>query len=235
MTKKTLNTVVVEDSETQRALITQLAKANPNLNVLGDYPNGILALNAIRKSKVDLILLDIVMPVVNGFDLLDALETPPQIILISDSSDYALKAFEYNNITDYLQKPVAKARFTTAIDRAVKTQNQLNKEKDESEFILVTVDLQRKKIYINSILWVEAMGDYIKIVTSEGHFVVLSTMKAFLAQMTGNKLIRIHKSFIVNVNKVDNWTSSKVEVAGVKLPMSRTHKDELEKILITID
>ena len=81
MTKITLNTVVVEDSETQRAVITKLAKDNPHLNVVGDYANGILALNAIKKTKVDLILLDIVMPVVNGFDLLDYLEKPPQIIL----------------------------------------------------------------------------------------------------------------------------------------------------------
>ncbi|WP_282056457.1 LytR/AlgR family response regulator transcription factor [Maribacter luteus] len=232
MTKITLNTVVVEDSETQRAVITKLAKDNPHLNVVGDYANGILALNAIKKTKVDLILLDIVMPVVNGFDLLDSLQKPPQIILISDSSDYALKAFDYNNITDYLQKPIDKSRFATAIDRAVKTQNQINRDNDEGEFVYVNVDLQKKKIFINSIQWVEAMGDYIKIVTTEGKFVVLSTMKAFLEQMPENKLIRIHKSYIVNVNKIDNWSSTKVEVDGTKLPMSRSHKDQLEKILI---
>ena len=234
MNDKTLNTVVVEDSETQRAVITKLAGRHPHLNVLGDYANGILALNAIRKNKVDLILLDIEMPVVNGFDLLDALEEPPQIILISDKSDYALKAFDYNNITDYLQKPIDKSRFTTAIDRAVRKQNHLTKSKDDHLFITVTVDLQKKRIYRHSILWIEAMGDYISIVTTEGDFMVLSTMKAFLEQIPGKKFIRIHRSYIVNVNKIDNWSSTKVEVAGTKLPMSRSYKEELENRLITL-
>ena len=135
MNHKSLNTVVVEDSETQRAIITKLAKGHPHLNVLGDYANGILALNAIQKSKVDIILLDVEMPVVNGFDLLDALENPPQIILISDKSDYALKAFDYNNITDYLQKPIDKTRFMTAIDRAIRKQNQIIRSRDSDQFI----------------------------------------------------------------------------------------------------
>ena len=232
MNHKSLNTVVVEDSETQRAIITKLAKGHPHLNVLGDYANGILALNAIQKSKVDIILLDVEMPVVNGFDLLDALENPPQIILISDKSDYALKAFDYNNITDYLQKPIDKTRFMTAIDRAIRKQNQIIRSRDSDKFIYVNVDLQKKKIFLHTIQWVEALGDYIKIVTSEGNFIVLTTMKAFLKQLPENKFIRIHKSYIVNVRKVKNWSSTKVEVADAKLPMSRLHKEELERILI---
>ncbi|MBD0849232.1 LytR/AlgR family response regulator transcription factor [Maribacter arenosus] len=234
MNTKTLNTVVVEDSETQRAVITKLAKKHTHLNVLGDYANGILALNAIRKNKVDLILLDIEMPVVNGFDLLDALEEPPQIILISDKSDYALKAFDYNNITDYLQKPIDKARFAMAIERAIRKQKQLTKHKANQEFITVTTDLQKKRIFLHSILWIEAMGDYINIVTTEGDFMVLSTMKAFLEQIPSTKFIRIHRSFIVNVTKIDNWSSTKVEVFGTKLPMSRSYKEELENRLIPL-
>ncbi len=234
MNAKTLNTVVVEDSETQRAVITKLAKQHIHLNVLGDYANGILALNAIRKNKVDLILLDIEMPVVNGFDLLDALEEPPQIILISDKSDYALKAFDYNNITDYLQKPIDKARFATAIERAIRKQKQLTKNKDNQEFITVNADLQKKRIFLHSILWIEAMGDYINIVTTEVDFMVLSTMKAFLDQIPTEKFIRIHRSYIVNVTKIDNWSSTKVEVSGTKLPMSRSYKEELENRLIPL-
>lgn len=233
MTYKTLNTIVVEDSDTQRAVISKLAKEHPQLNVLGDYSNGILALNSIQKNKVDLILLDIEMPVVNGFDLLDSLETPPQIILISNKSDYALKAFEYPNITDYLQKPIDKARFTTAIGRVVKTHYRIRKSNKNRDFVYVNVDLQKKKIYLNTIKWIEALGDYIKIVTTEDNYIVLSTMKAFLTQVPGKNLIRIHKSYIVNTKKVDNWNSTMVEVAGTKLPMSRKHKEDLEKILIT--
>ena len=233
MINKTLNTIIVEDSETQRTVFTKLVKEHSNLNLLGDYSNGILALNSIRKNKVDLILLDIEMPIVSGFDLLESLEEPPMIILISNKADYALKAFDYD-IIDYLQKPVKKARFNTAIDRALTEHNNLTSTKDEEDFVYVTVNLQKKKVYLSSIKWIQAFGDYIKLVTNEDNFLVLSTMKAFLNRIPDNQFVRIHKSFIVNVNKVDNWSTNKVEVDGTKLPMSRSRKDELEKILITV-
>ena len=232
MINKTLNTIIVEDSETQRTVFTKLVKEHSNLILLGDYSNGILALNSIRRNKVDLILLDVEMPIVSGFDLLESLEEPPMIILISNKADYALKAFDYD-IIDYLQKPVEKARFNTAIDRALTKQINLTSTKAEDDFVYVTVNLQKKKVYLSSIKWIQAFGDYIKLVTNEGDFLVLSTMKAFLYRMPDKQFVRIHKSFIVNVNKVDNWSTNKVEVAGMKLPMSRSRKDELEKILIT--
>lgn len=232
MINKTLNTIIVEDSETQRTVFTKLVKEHSNLNFLGDYSNGILALNSIRKNKVDLILLDIEMPIVSGFDLLESLEEPPMIILISEKADYALKAFDYD-IIDYLQKPVKKTRFNSAIDRALTKQNSLTSNKDGEDFVYVTVNLQKKKVNLSSIKWIQAFGDYIKLITNDGNFMVLSTMKAFLNRMPDNQFVRIHKSFIVNVNKVDNWSANKVEVAGEKLPMSRSRKEELEKILIT--
>ena len=232
MITKTLNTIIVEDSETQRTIIAKLVKEHPNLNLIGDYGNGILALNSFRRNQVDLILLDIELPMVSGFEFLESLEEPPLIVLISEKADYALKAFDYD-ITDYLQKPIEKARFNTAIDRALTKQFSLKCLNEDEDFVYVTVNLQKKKIYLNSIKWIQAFGDYIKLVTSNGHFLVLSTMKAFLNRMPENQFVRIHKSFIVNVNKVDNWSANKVEVDGTKLPMSRSRKDELEKILTT--
>jgi len=233
MINKTLNTIIVEDSETQRTAFAKLVKEHSNLNLVGDYDNGILALSSIRKNKVDLILLDIELPIVSGFDLLESLVEPPMIILISNKADYALKAFDYD-IIDYLQKPVKRVRFNTAINRALTKQNNLTSIKEEEgDFVYVTVNLQKKKVYLSSIKWIQAFGDYIKLVTNEGDFLVLSTMKAFLNRMPDNLFVRIHKSYIVNVNKVDNWSANKVEVDGTKLPMSRLKKDELERILIT--
>ncbi|MBT8306573.1 MAG: LytTR family DNA-binding domain-containing protein [Maribacter sp.] len=228
----TLNTIIVDDSETQRTIITKLVKEHPNLNLVGDYRNGILALNSIRKNKVELILLDVEMPIVSGFDLLESLEKPPIIILVSDKADYALKAFDYD-ITDYLQKPIAKARFNTAIGRVMTKQSNLTSIKEKEDYIIVSVNLQKKKLYPSTIKWIQAFGDYIKIVTEEGNFLVLSTMKAFLRKIPKNQFVRIHKSYIVNVNKVENWSANKVEISGTKLPMSRLRKDDLEKILIS--
>ena len=112
-------------------------------------------------------------------------------------------------------------------------QNNLTSHKEEEDFVYVSVNLQKKKVHLSSINWIQAFGDYIKLVTNEGDFLVLSTMKAFLKRIPDNQFVRIHKSFIVNVNKVDNWSTNKVEVDGMKLPMSRSRKDELEKILLS--
>ena len=230
MKVKTLNTIVVEDSDTQRALICKLVEEHSNLRLIGDFRNGIMALNDIRKNKVDLILLDIEMPVVSGFDLLESLEDRPQIVLISHKSDYALKAFDYD-ITDYLKKPIGKSRFNTAVVRALNQHNHMAIKKRE-DFVYVNVNLQKKKVPLNSIEWIEATGDYIKLVTKGDHFLVLSSMKSFLKKLPEKRFVRIHKSFIVNVNKVDNWSANRVEVGGMELPMSRSKKVELEKILI---
>ncbi|MBT8299580.1 MAG: LytTR family DNA-binding domain-containing protein [Maribacter sp.] len=232
MIKKTLNTIIVEDSEAQRTIFTKLVKGHSNLNFLGAYSSGIPALSSIRQNQVDLVLLDIELPIVSGFDLLESLEVPPMIILISSKADYAMKAFDYD-ILDYLQKPVKKTRFKKAIDRALAQQHINTSLKDEDDFVDVTVNFQKKKIYLSSIKWIQAFGDYIKIVTNEGDFLILSTMKAFLKRMPDNQFVRIHKSFIVNVSKVDNWSATKVEVEGTKLPMSRSRKEELEEVLVT--
>lgn len=226
-----LKTVVVEDSPTQRTMISNLVNNHPNLTLLGEYENGIVALNAIRKNKVDLIILDVEMPIVSGFDFLESLEEYPQIVLISGKSDYALKAFEYN-ITDYLQKPIDKKRFNSAISRVINKHRQIVFRKEEGNFVYVNSNLQKKKIYLNHIKWIEALGDYIKLVTNEGNFLVLSTMKAFLNKLPENKFVRIHKSFIVNIDKVDNWSSTTVQISGTQLPMSRSRKDDFEKSLI---
>lgn len=231
MSKKVLKTVIVEDSETQRTLLRELVNKHKNLALIGDYHNGIVALNALRNIEADLILLDVEMPIVSGFDMVDSLETPPQIILVSTKEKYALKAFEYS-ITDYLKKPIAPERFNTAIKRAVNAHNQIEQVNESELFIYVNENLQKKKIYLDKIKWIEALGDYIKIVTIDGNHLLLSTMKAFMLKLPEKHFVRIHKSFIVNVNKIDNWCSTNVVVEGKQLPMSRTRKDDLENSLL---
>jgi len=231
MSKKVLKTVIVEDSETQRTVLRDLVNKHKNLSLIGDYHNGIVALNALRKIETDLILLDVEMPIVSGFDLVDSLETHPQIILVSNKEEYALKAFDYS-ITDYLKKPIAPERFIVAIKRALNAHNQKEQANERELFVYVNENLQKKKVYLEKIKWIEALGDYIKIVTVDGNYLMLSTMKAFMLKLPEKKFVRIHKSFIVNVNKIDNWCSTNVVVEGQKLPMSRTRKDDLENSLL---
>lgn len=226
-----LNCVVVDDSTIHRVTIAKLVNEHPDLNLVGDFSNASETRNCILNKSIDLLFLDIEMPVQSGFDLLDGLKVRPQIIFISAKSDYALRAFDYAAL-DYLHKPVAKDRFEKAVQKAIEM-SQMRKEtpEEEGDFIFVKSNLKNLKIYINRIKWVEAFGDYIKINTEEGTHLVLSTMKSFAEELPADKFLRVHKSYIINIDRVEKFNSRVAEIAGTQIPLSRNKKEDLANAL----
>ena len=226
-----LNCVVVDDSSIQRAIIAKLVNNHPGLHLIGDFSNAIETKNCMSLNNIDLIFLDIEMPVINGFDFLDGLKSKPQIIFITSKAEYALKAFDYD-ATDYLQKPITKERFNAAIKRAM-DMHMLRKDslEEEGEHIFIKSNLKKLKIYTSKIKWIEAYGDYVKIVTEDDSHLVLSTMKSFEKDLSKEKFIRVHKSFIINVDKIEKFNSKFAEIGVTKIPLSRNKKDELMKAL----
>lgn len=224
-----LNCVVVDDSTIHRITIAKLANEHPDLDLVGDFSNASETRKCILNKTVDLIFLDIEMPVQSGFDLLDGLKTRPQIVFVSAKSDYALRAFDYAAI-DYLHKPIKKDRFNKAVEKAIEL-HQMKKEtpEDEGEFIFVKSNLKNLKLYVGRIKWVEALGDYIKIITEDGTHLVLSTMKAFEAQLPSDNFLRVHKSFIINISKVERFNSRFAEIGSTQIPLSRNRKEDLAK------
>ncbi|MBD3661248.1 MAG: response regulator transcription factor, partial [Arenibacter algicola] len=225
-----LKSIIVDDSSMQRMAVAQLVNKHPNLALVAQYSNAIEANNGIKNNDIDLIFLDVEMPIINGFDLLESLENPPQVILITGKPDYALKAFDYD-VTDYLYKPISSARFEASIKRAVVRHEQSQNVNPEEEYIFVKSNLKKRKVVLNDIKWVEALGDYIKVVTNEGNIVILSTMKSFEKQLPEDKFLRIHKSYIVNLEKVEKFNSKNLEVEGRKVTLSRTTTNELIEAL----
>ena len=165
------------------------------------------------------------MPIINGFDLLESLDNPPQVILITGNPNYALKAFDYD-VTDYLHKPITLTRFETSVKRALAKYEQMNKVTEDEEYIFVKSNLRQRKVVLNDIKFIEGLGDYIKLVTNEGNVVILSTMKAFEQKLPKDKFLRIHKSYIVNLEKVEKFNSKNVELEGIQVPLSRNKKTE---------
>lgn len=220
-----LNVIVVDDSAIQRMTITKLVQESTSLKYVGDFANALEAKNCINNNHIDLIFLDIEMPLINGFDLLDGLKVKPQIIFITSKADYAVKAFDYE-ATDFLQKPISKERFLKAVKKATDL-HQLRTESSEDigESIIIKSNLKKLKIYTSKIKWIEAFGDYIKINTDDEIHLVLSTMKAFENELPEGKFVRIHKSFIVNVERVDKFNSKFAEIGSSKIPISRNKKD----------
>lgn len=226
-----LNCIVVDDSALQRITVTKLICENQNLQLVGEFSNATDAKNCISTKTVDLVFLDIEMPVINGFDFLDGLKVKPQIIFITVKAEYALKAFDYN-ATDYLHKPLSKERFNIAVSKAFKLYTlKKDVEEDDENYIFIKSNLKKLKIYTSKIRWVEAFGDYVKIITEDDSHLVLSTMKAFEKELPPDKFIRVHKSYIINIHKVDTFNSKFAEIDTFKIPLSRNKKDNLMEAL----
>lgn len=226
-----LNCIVVDDSAIQRMTITKLVNESPNLHLVGDYANALEAKNCINHHEVDLIFLDIEMPLINGFDLLDGMKVKPQIIFITSKADYAVKAFDYE-ATDFLQKPISKERFLKAVKKALELHQLRNdSSEDLGEAIIIKSNLKKLKIYTSKIKWVEAFGDYIKIITDDENHLVLSTMKSFESELPEGKFVRVHKSYIVNVERVEKFNSKFAEIGNTKIPISRNKKDVISEAI----
>ncbi len=228
-----LRSIIVDDSSMQRMAVAKLVNNHPNLALVAEYSNAIEAKNGIKNNEIDLIFLDVEMPIITGFDLLESLENSPQVILITGKPDYALKAFDYD-VTDYLHKPITMARFDASVKRAVAKFEQANRVHEDEEHIFVKSNLKKRKVILNDIKWIEALGDYIKLVTDEANIVILSTMKSFEKQLPEDKFLRIHKSYIVNLEKVEKFNSKNVEVSGRSIPLSRNKKTELAEALSNV-
>tara|TARA_R110002167_G_scaffold29977_1_gene99498 strand:- start:56 stop:763 length:708 start_codon:yes stop_codon:yes gene_type:complete len=232
VSNKLLRAVVIDDSELYQKVLCKLVNAHPGLLLVKVYKSAIAAAKGLKDGQVDLIFLDIEMPIINGFDFLDTLNHRPQVILISGKAEYAMRAFDYD-VVDYLQKPIAKERFFTAVKKALGNRQQINDEGEGNGFLFVNSNLQKRKVVIDQIKWIEALGDYIRLVTvDESKILVLSTMKSFLERLPEDKFLRIHKSFVVNVDRVEKFCSTNVEISGKLIPMSRYKKERLEKALL---
>ncbi|HTO35470.1 MAG: LytTR family DNA-binding domain-containing protein [Flavobacteriaceae bacterium] len=226
-----LNCVVIDDSSIQRMIITKLVNNHQSLNLVGDFSNAIEAKSCMSVHSVDLIFLDIEMPIISGFDFLDGLKNKPQIIFITSKADYAVKAFDYD-ATDYLQKPISVERFDAAVKRAIdlhRLKNEVHEE--EGDYIFIKSNLKKLKVYTSKIKWIEAYGDYVKVVTDEDSNLVLATMKSFEHDLAKDKFLRVHKSYIVNIDKIERFNSKYAEIGVTKIPLSRNKKDDLKRAL----
>jgi len=228
-----LNCITVDDSTIQLKVISELVKKHPSLKLVGEFTNAIETREALKNLKVDLLLLDIEMPIISGFELLDSLDDSQQVIIISGNKEYAYDAFRHE-VTGFIGKPVSKEEFDKSINRALLLHKSIfNKEesKSEDDTIFVKSNLINKKVELSSIKWIEAVGDYVKVVTDTDNYIVLSTMKGFVTKLPENRFMRIHKSFIANLDRIKRFNSKIVEIEGTELPLSRTKKPKLFEVL----
>lgn len=207
---KKLNVLIIEDEELARNLLKSYLKDHPTINLIGECENGFDGVQKINELKPDLVFLDIQMPKITGFEMLELLEHKPEIIFTTAYDQYALKAFDINAI-DYLLKPFSKERLLSAVDKLVdriRNNSSLGKQLDtliglpEGEHLRRVVVKDRHKINIiptENICYIESLDDYVMIYTNEGRHMKQKTMKSFEASLNPNDFIRIHRSYIVQV------------------------------------
>ncbi|MDO1513938.1 LytTR family DNA-binding domain-containing protein [Maribacter confluentis] len=227
-----LRCLVLDKSIIQQKIIEKMINSHPNLVLVGMCSNASEANYQITKNKIDLMFLDVDLPILSGFDFLESLENPPKTILTSNNSEYAVKAFEYN-ISYYLLLPITSMSFNIAVRKVLKEHIILNQKNVEEEFVLVKSDFKKIKVVLRDIKWVKAIGDYIKIVTEKQNIIVQFTMKGFEKMLPEDKFLRIHKSYIVNLKSIEQFSCKDVEINGKSLPLSKSKKDLLsDKLMI---
>jgi len=213
--------IVVDDDPVQREAIKSCISKVSDLDLVGVYPNAIEARLGLQKREVDLIFLDVEMPEMSGLEFLASFKDVPQVIMVTAKKHYAFEAYEYD-VTDYISKPIDMDRFSSAVQRARYYEENLKKQEVENS-LFIKSDGVLVKLNTEDILYVEALGDYIKVVTAEKRHIVHSTMKAFVAKLPEN-FLRVHKSHIVNLDKVIKVEDNHVFLGEYEIPVSRNNK-----------
>ncbi len=230
---RVLTCAIVEDSNVHRILMEKSIAKNARLALTFSFDSSAEALKKLTTTPVDIIFLDIEMPLMNGFELLEKLRPKSQIIITSQKPTHALEAYDFN-VTDYLLKPIEKNRFESALQKAFEKIKSLDIDRPENK-LTVKHNLKQVELNVNAILWIEALGDYVKVVTLQRNYVVLSTLSAFQKKLKRNQFLRIHKSYIVNLKMVDRYNHRYIEIKDKKLPISRTKNLELDQLLNYLD
>ncbi|AUC15474.1 DNA-binding response regulator [Tenacibaculum sp. SZ-18] len=235
-----MNCLIIDDESAARAIVAQLCKNEGNLTVVDQFSNAIQAIKYLNQNEVDLIFLDIHMPDFTGFDLIQTLKNPPKIILTTSDAKFAIDAFEYECIVDYLVKPITLKRFQKAIEKAKKISTKipvqevtsLNGEaKEEESQLYINIDRRLIKIEIPSIYLVEAKGDYILIKTDTKNYTVHSTLKKIEEKLPKDLFLKVHRSYIINLKRIIDIEDNSVLIANDVVPVSRSNRSELMKRL----
>jgi len=228
-----MKTIIVDDNKIARTTLKQIASQVKDIQIVGECANAMDAYNLIQQQPVDLILLDIEMPGMSGLELTKNLGAKrPVIIFTTSKKEYAVEAFELN-VADYVIKPVMPARFIQAIEKAreiLDSNNELVKVKEE-EFVFIRDSNIVRRLRLDDILFAEAMGDYVKLYTPSKFFAIHTTLKAVEDRLPSSKFIRVHRSYIAALNKIDTIQDGALVINGKPVPVADAYRAALNKRL----
>lgn len=224
---KKVNCLVVDDEELARTLLENYISRLPHLNLVEKCVNPMDALKALEENDIDLIFLDIQMPEMSGIDFLKSLHKKPKVIFITAYSDYAIEGYQLD-VVDYLLKPFSFERFLQAVNKAVdlisSTSNPL-----EKDYLLVKSEHKVHKIKYEDIHYIQSMREYVAYFLPKRKILALNSLKKLEEELPSDQFIRIHKSYIIPIQKVTTLEGNMVHIGNEKLPIGNLYKEEVLK------
>ena len=237
--------IIVEDIPIAADFLKKFCEKSGLVEVKGHFMNVTDALQFLDEEKPDLIFLDVEMPGATGFELLDRLTYSPKIILTTSKTEYAFDAFQYN-VNDYLKKPFSYRRFLEAVQKIQATMmpspssaTSADPESSpmqaiatsEMDFLFIKAEEKLIKLSKDDIHYIESMRDYVKFVTTGKNYITYSTLKNLEEKLSGFTFLKVHRSYIVNINKIDDIRGNTIYMQGNQIPIGKGHKEELVKRL----
>lgn len=229
-----LSCIIVEDIQIAADFLRKFCEKSDLVEVKGHFLNVTDALEYLDRERVDLLFLDVEMPGANGFELLDRLTYSPMIILTTSKTEYAFNAFQYH-VNDYLKKPFTYKRFLEAINKLQLQPAETSPAQQppaitqtDTEFLFIKADDKLTKIRKDDILFLESMRDYVKFVTPAKNYMTYSTLKNMEEKLIGQTFLKVHRSYIVNLSKIDDIRGNTIYILGNQIPIGKGHKEDLE-------
>lgn len=231
-----MNVVIVDDEPLAREGLSNYVREVDFLNLVATVENPVELMTIMDKAQVDLIFLDIQMPKMNGIDFLKITKDPPIVIITTAYPSYAIEGFRLN-VLDYLLKPIMFDRFMQATNKA-KDQFQLvnqpidNTLEASEDHFFVKCDSKYEKIYFDEVLYIQGMQNYVTIYTVKGKYVTLLSLKSIEQNLDASAFMRVHKSYIVAVGKIDSVESHEIKIQAATIPLSRNYREGVIKKVV---
>lgn len=230
-TPDSLRCLVVDDDPLAVQIVENCLANTPFLTHAGSCTSALAAAEILREQPIDLLFLDVEMPLMSGLDLLRTLRNPPLVVLITSNKGYAVEAFEYA-VLDYLVKPISYARFLQAAQQAREAlASRIQPAAADAAFTFVKVDSKLVKVQFDEVLFVEALGDYVHIVTKRSKLIVYSTLRAIEEKFPAALFVRVHRSFIVSIRQIQTIEDNSILLADKLVPIGQTyHKEVFQRL-----
>lgn len=224
--------LVVDDDELSRSVIEDLINETDSLELIKSCEDAVEAFKVIKEEHIDLVFLDIEMPKMDGLEMLRTLSPLPQVILVTAHEKYAVESYEYD-VTDFLHKPISLARFMKAVDKAYnRFENNRASITSQDKTIFIKADSRLVQINTEDILYIEALGNYMRIYTTDDQkYTILSTMKDIISKLSSDDFVRVHRSFIVRLDKIKTIEDNYIVINGKQINIGKAYKDDLTQKL----